>query len=315
MGENNKSDQHGDCFHCGISQFGNFNYNDDNLKGGELFVLKESILQNKLTPCELSSPLDCCFKVWFAAQQYLNEGVFERSINVSIANSSNSEINRDNIIPLIEIFGLETTPLLFFLYSCFSDLKASMFLAFTGHYRSAIQLLRPVMENVIVGQCQEERIKQATRSNNIEKKLNNEYDKFFKSFSESDTLNFNSSTQYLFKRKILVNNDEKQLRKLWMKLNEYLHPYSIRWSVTDNPATTYFDRKQLNRWIYFYEEILAYILEILYNYYPMLQENQIAKESLIELSGWYSNEIELKRSMIKSRRLKTFIQKYSSHEE
>ncbi len=178
------------CLWCEISQFGNLNYIGTNLKGGELHVLEETISQKKVFPCELSLPLDCCFKIWEAAQQSLDdEEISEDSL---IQNDANLQIDENYVVPLIEINDIVTTPLLLFLYPCFSDLKASLFLALTGHYRSAIQLLRPVIENVVVGQFQEEKIRRASKKNFL-KKLDKEYDKFFEWMSGDRELNFNSS--------------------------------------------------------------------------------------------------------------------------
>ncbi len=94
---------------------------------------------------------------------------------------------------------------------------------------------------------------------------------------------------------------------IWRKLNKYLHPYPNKWPNSNDPATTYYDKHLLDKWIYFYEETLAYIMEIIYKYYPWIKDNKMAIDSLNELNGWYSTEAEFNRSIVKSRTLKTFI--------
>jgi len=94
------------------------------LEGGELHVLKESIREKKLLPCQLTSPLDSGLLLW--------KGAFTTS-----AKESNGDV-------------LDQPPLINFAWQIFSDLKASAFLALFAHYRSATQILRPSLENIIL---------------------------------------------------------------------------------------------------------------------------------------------------------------------
>ncbi len=59
-------------------------------------------------------------------------------------------------------------PLLFLTWQCIHDLKASAFLALTAHYRGAIQLLRPVIGNILVGLYFEERLGRAISEEEVD---------------------------------------------------------------------------------------------------------------------------------------------------
>jgi len=111
------------CLSCKNSNFGNLHYKIVEPKGGELYVLEESIRQKKILPCQLTPPLDSGFALW------------KEVFNSLGMNDLIEELNSDEI--------LNISPIVYFTWQSFFDLKASAFLALAAHYRSAIQLLRP----------------------------------------------------------------------------------------------------------------------------------------------------------------------------
>lgn len=282
------SNSFGECLSCKLSLFGNFGNIEGELIGGELFLLKELIERKIILPCELARPLDDCFDIWSVALNSLN---------------TLSDDQKENV-PMIFVDDTISTPLLFFIYPCFSDLKASLFLALTGHYRAAHQLLRPLVENIIVGRTIEEKLRRATK----EKKFTKECDKFFDWLEDNRVYDFNGSIDYLG-REGLIDVDEKNRLKneLWEELHRYIHPYISKWSPHEKPMVTQYNATWLFKWIDIYENILSYIMEVLFQYYPWISDIDETKLALIELSDWYSLDEEFDRLMIKSEYMKKFI--------
>jgi hypothetical protein len=129
------------CLRCKHSKFGNLHSEIDKLKGGELYVLEESIKQKKILPCQLIYPLDVGFDLWKAIYTSWHESVPIEEL----------ESNEFIVMP----------PMIYSAWQSFFDLKASAFLVLAAHYRSAIQLLRPVLENIIVSKYFQEKIRYA----------------------------------------------------------------------------------------------------------------------------------------------------------
>ena len=302
------------CLDCSLSKFGNFSHIENEEKGGELYILKKTIELNKLIPCELSIPLDCCFQLWLAIQNYVQEKNLEYSSMDDFFETPESDKENINLIPLIgDDDEVPTTPLLFFIYPCFSDLKASIFLALSGHYRPAIQLLRPTIENVLVGRCIEEKIKKAAKKKNPIKKIKKGYDEFFQWSSETRILDFNSSMQYLENENIFIEGEGSRLKsEIWMELNKFMHPHLSKWSDNTDPALTQYSITRLEEWIYLYENILTYIMETLYIYYPVLDDMQMANDALDLLSEWYRNGKERNNLMIKHHHFDKLLAKKSN---
>lgn len=169
------------CLSCELSNFGNLHYQKAELEGGELYVLRESIKQKKLLPCQLTYPLDPTFDIW-------------KEVYISLKNDGHIEELDDNVI-------VDIPPMVYFTWQIFFDMKASLFLALTAHYRSAIQLLRSSLENIIVSRYFRERLRLASGENKREK----EYKKFLNwSEKTENKIEFNGSREYLYSKCIIT---------------------------------------------------------------------------------------------------------------
>ena len=135
--------EHEKCLNCERIPCANLSLKRDELDGGELYVLNESIKQKKVVPCQPMTALYSCCRLCQTAYKTLTE---------------------ENKIEEAEL--IDVPPLLDLIWQCIYDLKTSAFLALSAHYRGAIQLLRPVIENILVGLYFEERLQRASASDN-----------------------------------------------------------------------------------------------------------------------------------------------------
>ena len=232
---------HENCLECPHSLYGiaNLSFNKGEMEGGELHVLNESIKLGSYLPCILLNPVESCFSLCLATYYY-----FEQNSNLG---------PDEHLIP---------PPLLSLILQCVYDLKSSSFLALTGHYRGANQLLRPIIEITLVGRYFEEMYIQAENIDskeevnnvmcNFDRWAGNEYTisngQWKKVYTTADyqynlfewlkskkiwpnallirkkRLEFGFVIQWLNKNKCLRKGEIKRLEELQKSLNKYLHP-------------------------------------------------------------------------------------------
>lgn len=100
------------CLKCDIIPCMNFYRPLNEAEGGEIFVFENTINHKLHVPCEIGSLIFALCKL---------------------------------TTPLDNFFGYDL------FLQCIRDLKTSAFLLLCGHYRGAMQILRPVIENCLVG--------------------------------------------------------------------------------------------------------------------------------------------------------------------
>jgi hypothetical protein len=268
------------CLICKLSNFGNLYYEKTDREGGELYVLDKSIESNKLLPCHLTWPLDATFDLWKEVYHSLNE----------------------NLAPE------ELPPILFSAWQSLFDLKASVFLSLAAHYRSAIQILRPILENIIISIYFQEKIRRAKDK----RKLKKEYENYIIWSEEANnTIDFNSSLQDLVSTHIINANEERRINELMETMNNYLHSYMFRWDRGNTPEAVCYDEGRLDEWLDMYQNVLGYLIEKLCHYFPNATRTQNGQNALIELKGMELLEKDLKKTLIKSKNLKDFLSQIS----
>lgn len=216
-------------------------------------------------------------------------------------------------------------PLLFLTWQCLYDLKTSAFLALSAHYRGAIQLLRPVIENILVGLYFEERLRIAIS----EEMMNHARADFGKwaddkyRISEKEwkrvmgkleeerkrRLGFGFLIEWLNKENILPRRGKKRFETIQRPLNKYLHPYFQQMDIGGDqcskcPATTRYDENRYYEWLELFQNITDFIIEMMLCYYPTIAETTDAKEALGYLKNLEMLERDLGTPMIKSKYLK-----------
>jgi|GEM_PF-5222560 len=235
------------------------------LEGGELYVMRESVRRKKLAPCLVGVPI-------YALCQCVS------------ALARNEETS-----------GL---PLLIILWQCIRDLKCSVFLALSGHYRNAMQVLRPVIENFLAGLF----FTYTHDEDAFEKWLNGEY-KVPASLYEDIMgvgdgrkeydLNWRFCIEYLIKKVV-----PREVKKSWRKLeeliskdiisplNKYLHPHFEYFEVASErcakcPAAVKYDKEALGTWLKVSQRILFCIFSYLLGEHgEILLEDDDSREAL-----------------------------------
>jgi len=240
----------------------NLEYRKAELEGGELYVLKESIKQRKVLLCEISTPMMCISDLWS-----------------EITNNVNLDF---------------TPPLLFASLDCTYDFKASGLLALAAHYRNAIQLLRPILENIIVACYFEERMSASDSQG--------EFDQAWKDYDQwagtERKYKYNNIKNYKINGKNFIPNAELRRidKELWEPISEYLHTNRNKTDTAmDNvqnqpyklPMTTRFDKDKLYEWLDLYQNLSSYHIEKLILYYSP------------EAAGYDVNEIFQRLNILK----------------
>ncbi|VVB64485.1 Uncharacterised protein [uncultured archaeon] len=201
-------------------------------------------------------------------------------------------------------------PIIYFIWQAFFDLKASAFLALGAHYRSAIQPLRPILENIMVSRYFHEKLLHAK-----DETWKEEYEEFINwSESTEHKEGFGKSLKYLRTKGIITSDgeEEKWLNEEWEKLNKYLHPYMFRWDKGKTPEVVRYDEGKYNEWLDMYQSILSYMIEILCNYFPESIKSQNGQNALIELKGMESLEEDCKVTLIISKHFRNFLSQIST---
>lgn len=284
--------EHDKCLSCENIPCADLHLRKNEFDGGELHVLKESIEKGKITPCQPIAPLYSCCLLCQAARKTLNV--------------------EEELVP----------PLLLLTWQCLYDLKTSAFLALTAHYRGSIQLLRPVIENILTGLYFEERLLRSTIEDEVEQtwadfdKWGNdqykiseiEWEKVMSNSEEERKrrLGYGFLIQWLNKEGILRRHGISMFDRIQGQLNKYLHPYFEKMDIGTEkcskcPATTRYDENRYYEWLELFQNIIAFVIEIIFVYYPSIEKTEEADEAMDHLKDLELFERDLKIPMIKSR--------------
>ena len=151
------------------------------------------------------------------------------------------------------------------------DFKASMFLAFSGHYRQAMQVLRCAFENIISGiyfqSDQADFIKQKAKKEDFQR-LNRR----FNEWKEQGRVNVQRTIEDLRRIHFLSLDEEREWRKLYRLLSKFVHtPQEFVTYVTHDelelrrkmmcPAATHFNEEELVEWSDRFQDIFAILLK------------------------------------------------------
>ncbi|WP_214041700.1 hypothetical protein [Methanoculleus sp.] len=246
---------HENCLNCENVPFCNLFQKVDEFEGGELYVLTETINNHIIFPCTALVPLQCAWYMWDAAVDIITE-----------------KSHPDEFDPLILLSS-----------QCFYDLKASAVLAFTAHYRNAIQILRPVFENILIGLYFNASLANAGKDDIQELsrrfEMWTEHSKpdipdyeWLEVMGDDGTpkykrrLDFKYITKFLRLRGTIDENLEERLSKLQGHLNQYIHINYSNLDVgmgdrcPDNPGVTRFDQDRYNEWIEPFQNIVDLLI-------------------------------------------------------
>ena len=179
------------------------------------------------------------------------------------------------------------------LYQSAKDLKASMFLAFSGHYRQAMQVLRCSFENLISGVYFHSDLCLLRKKNGTKEDFAR-LQRRFNDWKKSGRANIRASLEVLRRIGFLTRDEEKYWRELYSNLSRFIHtPEEYIFSVKHKdmlkdiqmtcPATTYFSEDALGAWSTSFEKVFVAILKTIVEYHPSVLKTKSGKLAVKEL--------------------------------
>lgn len=179
------------------------------------------------------------------------------------------------------------------LYQSAKDLKASMFLAFSGHYRQSMQVLRCSFENIISGVYFHSELCELRKNDATEKDFAR-LEKRFNEWKKSGRVNIRASLEILRRIGVLDRNEEKDWKELYGNLSRFIHTpeeYVFRVKHKDVlkdiemtcPSTTYFSEDALQAWSNSFEKVFVAILKTIVEYHPFALETKSGKIAVDQL--------------------------------
>ena len=285
-------EKHDKCLQCNFIPCVDFYRSTEKLEGGEIYVLEEVIKNRLHVPCEIGSLIRSLCKL---------------------------------SIPLTESFSL---PLFL---QCIRDLKASAFLLMCGHYRSSMQILRPVIENMLAGIYFDAKYvlaKNETEATEIQKAFNQFWDGEYKIPIEEwaelfpgkrrkkEHLDFRFLLIWMVKKGLVPKRSKDRLNKLIGLLNKYLHAYFPFTEISKPycpgcPASVKYDAEEYRRCVELFQDVTTILLETLYStvksYFPQQLDTKEVEEALGIIKSLGDVEKETKMTIIFSKELRDFI--------
>lgn len=175
-------------------------------------------------------------------------------------------------------------------YQSGKDLKASAFLAFSGHYRQAMQVLRCSFENLISGIYFHSDLCEL-RKNNATKEEFERLENRFNEWKKSGRVNIRASIGILRRIGFLDRNEERDWKNLYYNLSRFVHTpeeYICRIRHEDIPimwciASTYFSEDALRTWSNSFQKVFFAILKTLVEYHPFTLETESGKLAIRNL--------------------------------
>jgi len=270
------------CLQCSYVPCINLLRQDGDLLGGELFLIKE-VLDNALfLPCIPGQLLYACCRLWQGAYETLEEG--------------------------------ELSPFLLLFEQCLFDLRTSLFLAFTCHFRGAMQILRPVLENAIVGLWFSLKLKiaQGEEIETVKKDFLGWIEGRFKVPRFKDMVKTLEKDNFLIRetkepwKKVLIEYsrfhpfyppvEAKRITDLWDNLNKFLHPEFPETDIgrlfgkeiNQCPlciALVRWDKKGYDEWLKYYQDVIDILIRFILGIFPQAIETESGQEGL----SWLKN--------------------------
>jgi len=256
-----KTDLKDCCAYCGITNCINLfrhTRDDDKLVGGELYVYKQlnhsGVLNEELAKhvCSNGVLLQCaCFIV-----------------------GTSYVLNPDNFITIIS-------------NEIVRDMKASFYLAMSGHYRQAILIQRCVFENFLYGLYFHTEDYVFSKSESDQKEI---YAKFMAWINGG----FRKSADYLLdiiqRGRLISKAEKKAWRTLFKELSQFVHTIlktptgrKIKYGDVEIEgcyAVVEFNKDSLIEWSRYYQRVLFLVLCKLISLYPSVKREEAVKLAL-----------------------------------
>ncbi|MCJ7560724.1 hypothetical protein MUO79_08965 [Candidatus Bathyarchaeota archaeon] len=159
------------------------------------------------------------------------------------------------------------------------DFKASIYLAFSGHYRQAMQVLRCGFENLISGVYFESDRRTLLKKNAAKEEFSR-LDGRFNEWKKQGRGDIHKSIEILRRVEFLSEVEEREWHELYRALSKFVHtPEEFVTRVTHAgetklkgefvcPAATYFNETQLIEWSDCYQKVFANLLKTVVVFHP-----------------------------------------------
>jgi len=168
------------------------------------------------------------------------------------------------------------------------DFKASIFLAFSGHYRQAMQILRCAFENIISGVYFQSDLIRLTKK----KAKAEDFSRLKRRFNEwkkTGRVNIRKSIEVLRRIDFLSMDEEKDWHELYNLLSRFVHtPEEFITYVKHGgelklkgdfvcPACTYFNEEQLIEWSDCFQSVFVVLLRTIAEFHPEAFDTESGK--------------------------------------
>ena len=193
------------------------------------------------------------------------------------------------------------------------DFKASMFLAFSGHYRQAMQVLRCAFETIISGvyfQSDLVSLKKKEAKTEDFSRL----DGRFNDWKKQGRGDIHKSIEVLRRIDFLSIDEERDWHELYRLLSKFIHtPEEFVTRVKHGgelkrkgdfvcPAATYFNEEQLIEWSDCFQRVFVALLKTIQEFHPEAFDTEsgklaIAKQIEPHLKGEYAEKIKVSKEI------------------
>jgi hypothetical protein len=178
------------------------------------------------------------------------------------------------------------------LFQSAKDLKASIFLTFSGHYRQAMQVLRCSFENLVSSVYFHSDLCEL-RKNDGTKKEFAQLEARFKNWKKAGRVNIHASIRELRRIGFLNRNEEGDWSKLYSNLSKFIHTpkeYLCRMKHEELQniemtclASTYFSEDALRTWSNSFQKVFVAILKTIVEYHRFVLETKSGKIAIDHL--------------------------------
>lgn len=188
----------------------------------------------------------------------------------------------------------ESEPLAEVLLQIPRDLKASIFLAFSGHYRQAHQVLRCCFENLISALYFQTEIGSIKEG---EDRYRNTIIRKFREWKKGGTIGVIwPKIEILRRAGFLSRDEENKWKRLYSELSKFIHTPKEFTSTFQHEegefpciAETYFDKVSFQEWGERFHETCGNIIKSLIAFYPDILQTEAGKEAIQRLKENYRN--------------------------
>lgn len=284
------------CLECEYVPCVNFFRKSDNdLEGGESYMFKALIEQKISFPCNVGSLIYTLCKLW----SYLGD------------------------------FPSCTLSL-----QCIRDLRASAYLLLSCHYRSSIQLLRPIVENCVTGLYWDAKVGLASKDE--EELVNQQFsdfleDKYKIPFSEwrwvfpnEDEPKFKKKLDYDYCLSWMVRTDRtmidgearNMISNLVGELNKYLHSSGLTHMEIGKkgfpPCSSWvrYQKEEYEHCTELFQDVAALLMEV---FYGNIEAEKLQSKEILEAIGYTKSleylEKDLDTKLVFSEQLRNFLSK------